>query len=259
MDKKTVGILGSNGFVGKILKRWFEEEKKMKVLGYDVQGEVDPLEQVVACEYIFVAINLTDNCVSDDSKAKLEYYFQQMVNGTVVVFKSTFVPGTLDYFQNKYPDLIFVYNPEFLTEMTAWDDFTTPQFQILGMPHQALMKEGLYHELFDMLPDADVKEIISPKDAEILKHSFNSYYALKVIWFNQLFDICKELNADYETVRRLLVQNPWVGDSHSIIWHKGYRGYGGKCLSKDPKALSKVAKFPLIEHIEEYNDKLKNL
>src|SRR3990167_9187646 len=118
------------------------------------------------------------------------------------------------------------YYPDFLTEMTAWKDFSEPTFQILGCTHEAL---PLVNELFELLPDAPIKRVISPLDAETLKHAFNSYFALKVSWFNQLYDACKQLNADYETVKEIMFQHPWVGDSHSVIWHKGYRGYGGKC------------------------------
>lgn len=243
--KKTIGIIGG-GFVGQILKRYYPEAKV-----YDINEKFDELEDVINKDIVFIAFNLRDNAI--EGTTKIDDYLYHLKGDAIVVIKSTFVPGTTDKLQEKYPNLRIVYNPEFLTEMTAWEDFSHPQFQILGMPHSTL---HLAHEIFELLPDAPVKRIISPLDAEMLKHAQNSYYALKVTWFNQLYDVCKEKGADYETLREIMVQNPWIGDSHSTIFHKGYRGYGGKCLSKDPKALSRVAKFPLIEHMEEYNDNL---
>ena len=244
--KNSVGVIGSNGFVGAILKRYYPEAK-----GYDISGDCDKLEDVLRQDVIFIAFLTKDN-----SGAAIADYARQAPDGRLFIIKSTFNPGTCDELQNLFTNHFFVYNCEFLTELTAWEDFTKPQFQILGCPHQSL---HLIHDIFAILPDAPIKRVISPRDAELLKHAFNSYYALKVTWFNQLYDATKELGADYETVREIMVQNPWVGDSHSVIFHKGYRGYGGKCLFKDPKALAKKVNFPLINHIEEYNEKLRSM
>lgn len=244
---KTVGIIGY-GFIGKVLKRYYPDAAV-----YDIVGTNKDLDEVLDREVVFIAFNLTDN--AQNGLEPIEEYLRVMTPGTIVIIKSTFIPGTTDKLQTKFPHLFIIYNPEFLTEMTAWEDFTMPQFQILGMPHQTL---HLSQEIFDLLPDAPVKRIISPRDAELLKHAMNSYYALKVSWFNQLYDVSHELAADYETVREIMVQNPWIGDSHSIIFHKGYRGYGGKCLSKDPKALAAIATFPLLDHIENYNAHLRS-
>src|SRR3990167_2102839 len=240
---KTISIIGSNGFVGAILKRYYPDAK-----GYDLIGEHDALEDVLRQDIIFIAFLTKDN-----SGMAIEDYAHKAPDWRIFIIKSTFVPGTCDLLQRNFPQHFFIYNPEFLTEMTAWEDFTKPQFQILGCPQQSL---SLVHEIFTILPDAPIRRVISPLDAEILKHSFNSYYALKVTWFNQLYDACNQAGSDYETVREIMVKNHWVGDSHSVIWHKGYRGYGGKCLSKDPKALAKAANFPLINHIEQYNNEL---
>lgn len=244
-EENKIGIIGM-GFVGQILRRYYPYTK-----WYDPKDSESNLEAVFKCKYIFIAFNLVDNALG--SYDEVSRYLSLMNDGTVVIIKSTFAPGITDKLQEEHPNLNVVYNPEFLTEATAWEDFTNPQFQILGMPHKTL---DLANELFELLPPAPVRRIISPKDAEVLKHAQNTYYALKVTWFNQLYDACNKIGSDYETVREILVQNPWVGNSHSMIFHKGYRGYGGKCLSKDPKALYIVTDMPIIKLMEEYNDSL---
>lgn len=250
--KTNIGILGSNGFVGKILKQYYPN-----AIGYDIQGECDKLEDVLNRDIVFVAINLLDNCLSETSLQLLYNYFEKMKDGTIVVIKSTFVPGTADKIQNKFPMLKVVYNCEFLSEATAWEDFIHPHFQILGVTHQSI---DTVNELFAILPDAPIKRVISIKDAEVLKHVKNSYYALKVAFFNQLFDACSKIGADYETVKEILTHDKWIGDSHNIIWHKSYRGFGtpkiSKCLPKDLTNLLKMVKFPLLEETERYNNEL---
>lgn len=243
LNKNSIGIIGM-GFVGDILKRYYPQAKT-----YDLYKNSDRLEDVLNSEVIFISFLTKDN----DGSGVADYA-KVAPKGRVFIIKSTFQIGTCDKLQSEFPQHYFIYNPELLTESTAWEDFTNPQFQILGCPHQSLL---LVHEIFKILPNAPVRRIISPKDAEIFKHSVNSYFALKVTWFNQLYDACRELGGDYETIREIMVQNPWVGDSHSVIYHHGYRGYGGKCLPKETKALAKATKFPLIDHIEQYNETLQ--
>lgn len=255
MDKETVklkysiGIIGG-GFVGKILKKYYKD-----ALVYDISVKSDSEEAVLEQDIIFIAFNLVDNCRSEESYKAVARYAFNAPEGRIFIIKSTFIPGTTDTLQKEFPQHKFIYNPEFLTEMTAWEDFTDPQFQILGVPHESL---DLIHDLFELLPDAPIQSVISPLDAETLKHAKNSYYSLKVTFFNQLYDACEEMGADYETVRQLLVQDPFIGDSHSKIFHKGYRGFGGKCLPKDTDAFSEVTEMPLLSHIIEYNSKLND-
>lgn len=239
-----IGILGG-GFVGQVIKKYYPDAKV-----FDINGKFDSEDDVLKQDIIFIAFNLLDNAISKESYEQIARYLFNAPPGRLFIVKSTVVPSTTDKLQVQFPQHDIIYSPEFLTEMTAWEDFSEPEFQILGMPHSTLARA---QEIFDLLPPAPIKRIISPLDAEMLKHSLNSYFALKVSWFNQLYDACQELGADYETVREIMVLNPWVGDSHSVIYHKGYRGYGGKCLSKDPKNLASIVEFPIISHIEKYN------
>lgn len=248
MAKYTIGIIGG-GFVGQILKKYYPD-----ALMYDLNGKYDQMGKVLKQEVIFLAFNLTDNCRSDDSYSAVARYAEVAPDDRIFIIKSTFVPGTTDKLQAEFPQHRFIYNPEFLTEMTAWWDFTKPHIQILGIPHEGLK---LAHDIFELLPDAPVKTLISPRDAEVIKHATNSFYALKVTYFNQLFDACKKLDVDYETVRDVLVKDVRIGDSHSIIFHLGYRGFGGKCLTKDTEAFEKITEMTLLSQILDYNDGLK--
>lgn len=241
-NKYTIGLLGG-GFVGKILKKFYPH-----ALMYDTNDKFDKLEDVLKQEIIFIAFNLTDNGI--ESYSEVEDYANIAPEDRIFVIKSTFVPGTTDRLQTDFPQHRFIYNPEFLTEMTAWNDFTHPVFQILGVPQES---HKLVREVFSILPQAPVMRVISPKDAEILKHAINSYYATKVIFFNQLSDMCGQLEGDYDTVREIMVQDPRIGDSHSMIHHNGYRGFGGKCLPKDIEAFSKVAKSELLNLVQKIN------
>jgi nucleotide sugar dehydrogenase len=249
MQEAKIGILGG-GFIGRVLKRYYPSATV-----YDIKDSPNTLEEVLDSKYVFIAYNILDNCLSEESLKSVYDYCSGMKDGTVVVVKSTFIPGTADRIQAKFPNLKIIYNPEFLTEATAWEDFTIPLFQIIGVTSKSKDEAD---NLFKMLPDAPIKRVLAVKDAEIVKHAKNSYYALKVIYFNQLHDACKELGGDYESVREILTNDPWIGDSHSVIYHKGYRGFGGKCLSKDPVNFTKVASLPLLEKAIEINNGLLN-
>ncbi len=246
----SIGIIGG-GFIGEVIKRFYPQAKV-----YDIRpGTWDSVEDVLAQDYIFVAVNFADNCLSYENRAVLSKYFDATPAGKVIVIKSTFAPGTTEYFVEKHPHLAFCYNPEFLTESTAWEDFVHPNFQILGITEQT---REFVPALFSILPDAPMKKVIGAREAELLKHTINSYFAMKVIFFNQIYDASKVIGADYDVVREIIVKHPWVGDSHSIVWHKGYRGFGGKCLPKDVSALSKVVPLPLLRTLIEVNESLRS-
>jgi len=241
----SVGIIGG-GFVGQVLKKYY---KDAAVYDIDEIKSTHTLDETLGKKYIFISFSLPDNGTSSFESIRL--YPAQVSEPRTFIIKSTFVPGTTDKLQQEFRHHHFAYNPEFLTEMTAWEDFTEPPVQILGIPHESL---DLANELFNLLPDAPIKRIISPLDAELLKHATNSYYSTKVVFFNELFNIAEQLGADYETVREIMVQDKRIGDSHSKIFHKGYRGFGGKCLPKDTQALSTQTGNKLLETVINLNE-----
>jgi len=79
--------------------------------------------------------------------------------------------------------------------------------------------------------------------------------ATKIVWANQMYDICQNNGADYETIRRTLHRHPWGSKHHLRAVHKGGRGAGGKCIPKDLAAFTKYSTSELLKTVEKLNKK----
>ena len=73
------------------------------------------------------------------------------------------------------------------------------------------------------------------------KYMTNAFLALKVTFANELYDLSTALDIDYEVVREATAADARIGPSHLNVFEGGYRGYGGKCLLKDTRALLELS------------------
>ena len=137
-----IGIIGQ-GFVGNAVYQKFR--KYYNVLTYDIISEkgnstFDKLERT--CRTIFVCLptpmNSDGSCnvsIIEEVLEKLNYKgFHE------VVIKSTIPPGTTERWNEKFLDLQIVFNPEFLTERNAVEDYNNQNRIILGGPRTASTK-----------------------------------------------------------------------------------------------------------------------
>ncbi len=244
------------GMVGSQVASWFKD-----CLRYDTEKQSDTWEECLKADCFFVCVPTPYKEGEEYDLSYLEDAIAKIPDNKIIVIKSTVNPGTTDYFQAKYPKKKFMFNPEFLTELSAKEDFFHPDMQILGVSKESYK---LASEIMLMLPPASVMRIVSLIDAEWVKKIRNSFYATKVIFFNQIYDIIqKTVPADYETIRSIVVEDPRVGNSHSFIFHKDYRGFGGACLPKDTYSLidfAKKVKAPssLLQTVKELNKQYEN-
>jgi UDPglucose 6-dehydrogenase len=171
----------------------------------------------------------------------------------IVVIKSTVAPSVLEAFENTFTGLNIVYNPEFLTEAKAKDDFINPPFQILGGDFDMCTKvEQMYLKYSDVKPVPTFKMDI--KAASFLKYTINSWLATKVVFFNEL----RELYAEYDMTTPwsefigVLAHEPRVGPSHmNVPGPDGQFGFGGNCFPKDTKAFVEESKnFSMLQLLE---------
>jgi UDPglucose 6-dehydrogenase len=156
-----------------------------------------------------------------------------------VVVKSTVLPGTTELMQERFPQHRFMFNPEFLREATAFDDFVRPDRQIVG--YTAESRDSV-DRVMEVLPRAPFERICRASEAEMAKYVANSFLAVKVSYANEVFDLCERMRIDYDLVRDMVAADARIGASHMDVLDGGYRGYGGKCLPKDSKSLIDLAR-----------------
>lgn len=251
-----IAIMGT-GMVGGALDRYFKSRDVTAGL-YDPPKGLADASVLANADVIFVSVPTPyylDGTGFDDSylRAAIEAI---PTAGKTIILKSTILPGTTDTFQAAYPQHRFLFNPEFLTETTVDDDMQHPNRQIVGYTSESRRDAELVQGL---LPKAPFEKIVPAKTAELVKYFGNAFYALKVAYANQMFDLCQKLGIEYDDVKDCVTSEPWMGTHHWEIFHKGYRGYGGKCLPKDARAILQLAKqtgvdLTLLMSAEEYNN-----
>jgi UDPglucose 6-dehydrogenase len=165
--------------------------------------------------------------------------FEDIPSGRTVVIRSTVLPGTTDRYQEQRGDLCVLHVPEFLTESRAEYDELHPARQIVGYT-QASEREA--NRVLEVLPRAPFERIVPARIAEAAKYFSNTFFALKVAFANQMFDLFESIGVDYDAVQECAEADPMIAAMHLEIFHAGYRGYGGKCLPKDTRALLHMAR-----------------
>jgi len=253
---KQYGIIGV-GMVGGALKRYFEK-KGIKPFLYDKGKNLGSIEEVNQADIIFICVPTPFDKERGFDLSSIQDACGNISGKKIVVVKSTVVPGTTEELQKKYPQHKFLFSPEFLTELTAEQDMDYPDRQIIGYTKQSYNIAG---DILQILPLAPFEKILPASEAEMVKYFGNNWFAIKVIFANQIYDLCQKIGVDYEAVKEASAADKRIGRSHLDAMHKGYRGYGGKCIPKDIRALIQFADqngvdLKLHKTVEEINNKL---
>jgi UDPglucose 6-dehydrogenase len=163
------------------------------------------------------------------------------IDNRIVVIKSTIIPGSTDNFQLKYPYIDLVFNPEFLTEANAVDDFENQTRLLLGGPLRATTKvKQIFSSVFRKTPRI-VKT--DAKTAELVKYVTNAFLSTKVSFANEIYQLCEGLELDYDKIIEYATLDPRLGDSHwGVPGPDGDFGFGGHCFPKDLSALIEITK-----------------
>ena len=252
MKKYKVGIVGQ-GYVGKALKVGFKSDN-IEINTYDKylsdQSTVKDLNELI------LSSNIIFICVPTPMKKNGECFtgiVEEVVKDiniladdkNTVIIKSTVPPGTTEKLNEICKNISLIFNPEFLTEANFLDDFKNQKYIILGGNKKDLdLVENLYSIIF---PEIKINRTTSI-NAEIVKYFLNTYLATKVSFANEMKILCDHVNADYNQIVNLVIQDNRIGKSHLMVpGPDGKLGFGGSCFPKDINALLTFSKSLNIE------------
>lgn len=234
-----VGIWGV-GVVG--LSTGESLSSKHSIFYYDkYKKEYQEKERIKDCEVIFVCVPtpMKNNGKIDLRiiKSSIDEVSKVAKSGTIVVIKSTVIPGTTGKLANKYKYLNFSFNPEFLREKSAKKDAKNPKRIIIGVStYQSsvfIKLRKLYSLIFKGTPIIKT----SLKEAELVKYCSNAIMASQVSIANELFQLCKQVNVNYNKLKNILLYDNRIGTTIDVPGYDGDLGFGGKCFVKDINAL----------------------
>lgn len=233
--KLTIGVVGHNGMVGGTVYRYFKKNKTAKVYGYSLKDNKKKAK-VLNADVIFICVPTPFDWkrYRYDDTAVFDTAAQITKKNALVVVKSTVMIGTIERLQKQFPNLLFFFNPEFLSESSCDTDFANPDRQFVGYTDTSYtMATFILH----LLPLSPFDAIMPSKEAELLKYINNLHGIMEVMESNHYYDVCQKEGLDYERVIKAAMASKWMGvpmgRHYRKIFHKGYRGIGGKCFPKD--------------------------
>ena len=241
-----LGIIG-NGFVGSAITHGFIfHVDDIMIYDKDPKRSTHSMKELVNnSDVVFICVPTPmfesgecDLSIVENVTEALSKY--KCINKKVVVIKSTVVPGTTEGLAKKYPEMNFVFNPEFLTERKARLDFINTSRIVLGSnkPLANDIVEKLYRLRFPYT------KVIKTDfgTAQLIKYMANCFFATKVSFMNEMYQVCEAINGDWDKALEGFITDGRIGNSHiDVPGHDGDFGFGGKCFPKDLNAMIKRA------------------
>ena len=162
-----------------------------------------------------------------------------------VVYRSTMAPGSIEdfitpIFDEDNPGLEknyeLYYNPEFLREGTAINDYYNPPKIVIGA------RDGSSNsKLLEIYDGIDAKLFtVGYRESELTKFLDNSFHALKVSFGNEVGRICNSIGVDTNQIMNIFLSDTKLNISTYYLRPGG--AFGGSCLPKDVRALQFISR-----------------
>jgi len=246
-----IGIFG-RGFVGSAVEFGFSPQTgcdaDVKIYDKDETKSTHKLTDVVNdSDFIFLSVPTPSNSdgsinldILDSALNDIDKVHTREKDNAILI-RSTVIPGTTWSLQTKYPQLNILFNPEFLTERSANFDFINQNRFIIGNNGKMgsiMQSENFVKLIKDRFGDCVAVMETSYETAELIKYMNNCFFATKVSFMNEMYQIAEKIDANWEDAVSGFVSDGRIGHSHlGVPGHDGKFGFGGSCFPKDIQAM----------------------
>lgn len=252
-------LIVGHGFVGQAVHYGFSNQQVTivdpKYSGLNPTYLMEMPENIQEFELVFICVPTpmgADGSCNDSILKNVMGKIKPFSNQLIVI-KSTVPPRQIA----KYQRSNVVYNPEFLTERSAAEQFVDPQFHVIGGYYDKCKQLEQYYNNFSLCNPCPV-HIMGLEEASFTKYAINSFLAMKVTFFNQLYDVTQGFN--FENIIKAVGSDKRIGQSHTKV--PGFdrkRGYGGACFPKDTAAMIKdYPELTLLEKCVKINNQYRS-
>ena len=258
-----VAIIGY-GFVGKALEFGIKDNVKIFKVDPKLDTEISDLVDFRP-DVCFICVPTPMNDDGTQNISILHDVIKEIKTLSIsplIVLKSTVLPKHLTKLKESISNLI--YNPEFLRERSANEDFINSELILFGgeKEHTDDLSKFYKNHTNCINQKYQHTDLIS---ASLIKYSINTFLATKVTFFNELYKLFKKSgsNDSWDNIVDIISTDKRIGDSHmQVPGHDEKFGFGGPCLPKDAKALISYSKelnkpMTILNQVIETNNKIR--
>ena len=187
-----IAIIGY-GFVGKALENGIKDNVDIFLVDPILNTKISDLKDFLP-EIIFICVPTPMNEDGSQDLSIIDLVLKEIKENSInsmIVIKSTVLPDGILEIEKLIPEVI--YNPEFLREKHAFEDFIKSEIIIFGgQKDPANEIANFYKKHTDCInTEYQFTDLIT---ASMVKYSINTFLSTKVIFFNQIFNIFKALS-----------------------------------------------------------------
>jgi len=243
-DNKKIQLLKDNQVP--IYEPGLNELLLKNIKGNNLHFELNINENIKDSEIVIITVGTPTD---ENGEADLTFV-RQCANeiaefispNTLVIVKSTVPVGSCDeiediiYEKCAHSEFSVISNPEFLREGNAIYDFMNPDRIVIGIKDQNHKKRII--DLYTNISNEDKILFTSRRSSELIKYASNSMLAMRIIFINEIADLCEKIGADVTDIAKGIGLDKRIGP-HFL---EPGPGFGGSCFPKDARALIESGK-----------------
>ena len=248
-------IIGT-GFVGSAVINALQDKHTISIIDPPKGEAGDPIKYINT-DGVVICVPTPSDSEGKCDDSLVTYYIERVryYNPTVpILIKSTTDIETL----SNITETNITFSPEFLLARNANADFLNQEFAIFGGG-----PGRFWYEILKDLCNIQQVRFTDITTAGFVKYTINSFLAMKVVFFNELYTLYNKTNGtSFDALTELVSMDPRIGSSHlQVPGPDGQFGFGGACFPKDTKAFAEFAKanspLALLDCVIKINKELR--